>query len=115
MAKWCKISGITVQEVSDTEVAGWTETSNDNVQAGWWYQNGDVANEYTYNTEELREARDAELAACDWTQLADSPLTDSKKAEWATYRQALRDFPASNTTYKVTLDGSDTAWPTKPS
>ncbi len=34
----------------------------------------------------------------DWTQLPDSPLTDSKKAEWATYRQALRDLPSSNTT-----------------
>jgi hypothetical protein len=114
MAKWCKINGIKVQEVSDTSVVGWFETSNDSVQPGWWFQNDDVANTYTYNTEELRAARDAELAASDWTQLADSPLTDSKKAEWATYRQALRDFPASNTTYTVALDGSDTVWPTKP-
>lgn len=26
------------------------------------------------------------------TQLQDSPLTDAKRAEWATYRQALRDI-----------------------
>lgn len=42
----------------------------------------------------LRAARDRALTACDWTQLADSPLTAEKKAEWATYRQALRDLPA---------------------
>ena len=115
MAKWCKINDIKVIEVSDTEVVGWHETTNDSVVQGWWFQNGDVANSYTYGIDDLRKARDLELSACDWTQLADSPLTDSKKAEWATYRQALRDFPASNTSFTVTLDGSDTAWPTKPS
>jgi len=44
---------------------------------------------------EMRLIRDRLLAQCDWTQAADSPLSDSKKAEWATYRQALRDLPAS--------------------
>ena len=39
--------------------------------------------------------RDALLAKTDWTQSADSPLSDAKKAEWATYRQALRDLPTS--------------------
>jgi hypothetical protein len=42
----------------------------------------------------LRHWRDTELTRTDWTQVADSP-TD--KAAWATYRQALRDLPASNT------------------
>jgi len=41
----------------------------------------------------MRSKRDGLLSGSDWTQLADSPLTDSKKQEWATYRQALRDFP----------------------
>jgi len=40
-----------------------------------------------------RAERDRLLSACDWTQLADSPLTSEKKLEWATYRQALRDLP----------------------
>ncbi len=42
----------------------------------------------------MRLLRDGLLAQSDWTQLADSPLTGSKKTEWETYRQALRDFPA---------------------
>tara|TARA_Y100001937_G_scaffold128400_1_gene204433 strand:- start:5460 stop:5933 length:474 start_codon:yes stop_codon:yes gene_type:complete len=32
------------------------------------------------------------LQASDWTQMPDSPLSNSKKTEWATYRQKLRDF-----------------------
>tara|TARA_R100000329_G_scaffold151439_2_gene147574 strand:- start:1055 stop:1456 length:402 start_codon:yes stop_codon:yes gene_type:complete len=38
--------------------------------------------------------RNSELTATDWTQVSDAPLTDSKKAEWRVYRQALRDLPA---------------------
>ena len=43
--------------------------------------------------EALREKRDRRLSDSDWTQMPDCPLSDSKKAEWATYRQALRDIP----------------------
>jgi hypothetical protein len=40
---------------------------------------------------DMRQDRNARLAACDWTQLADAPV-DS--AAWANYRQALRDVTA---------------------
>ena len=42
----------------------------------------------------LRNWRNDELARTDWTQVADAPVD---KAAWATYRQTLRDLPASNT------------------
>ena len=35
------------------------------------------------------------LTQSDWTQGSDSPLSSSKKTEWATYRQGLRDVPAT--------------------
>ena len=41
----------------------------------------------------LRYWRDTELARTDWTQVADAPV---QQAAWATYRQALRDLPSSN-------------------
>ena len=44
----------------------------------------------------VRSHRTHLLSESDWTQVADSPLSDSKKAEWATYRQALRDLPATD-------------------
>ena len=40
----------------------------------------------------FRGLRNKKLAKCDWTQAPDSPLSDAKKKEWATYRQALRDL-----------------------
>ena len=42
----------------------------------------------------VRAERDAKLAACDWTQVADAPVD---AAAWADYRQALRDLPQTQT------------------
>jgi hypothetical protein len=39
----------------------------------------------------IKNWRTRELASCDWTQLADSPVAN--KQAWATYRQKLRDLP----------------------
>ena len=46
----------------------------------------------THSWEVFRDYRNNLLAQCDWTQSADSPLSDSKKDEWKTYRQKLRDL-----------------------
>lgn len=40
-----------------------------------------------------RTRRNRLLVACDWTQVADVPLTTGERAAWAAYRQALRDWP----------------------
>jgi len=48
---------------------------------------------YVFLWDELTEKRNLRLSACDWTQMPDNALSDSKKAEWAVYRQALRDIP----------------------
>jgi hypothetical protein len=57
--------------------------------------------------ERLRSERNTLLASSDWTQYNDSPL-DEAKAEWATYRQELRDLPAS------TEDPANPTWPDAP-
>lgn len=54
----------------------------------------------------IRGQRDRLLAACDWTQIPDS--TADKQA-WATYRQALRDFPASIEDARLPVE-----WPKDP-
>ncbi len=41
----------------------------------------------------MRDYRDSLLFRSDWTQLVDSVVPN--QAEWATYRQALRDAPES--------------------
>jgi hypothetical protein len=56
---------------------------------------------------QLRATRNALLLACDWTQIAD--CTIPKKAEWATYRQTLRDFPSTVSDARSTI-----TWPHNP-
>jgi hypothetical protein len=41
----------------------------------------------------MRNRRNKLLAKSDWTQTADNPTGNAEA--WATYRQALRDFPAT--------------------
>lgn len=43
----------------------------------------------------VRRERSRLLMESDWTQLASSNLSESKKVEWESYRQALRDLPAN--------------------
>lgn len=45
----------------------------------------------------IRDIRSGLLENSDWRMVSDSPFSDSKRAEWQTYRQQLRDLPTSNT------------------
>ena len=61
----------------------------------------------------LRLERDKRLAACDWRASSDLTLADV----WKTYRQSLRDLPASATP-KLNSDGNldmtSVTFPTEP-
>ena len=52
----------------------------------------------------MRKVRNSMLKESDWTQVADAPVD---RQAWATYRQALRDFPAT-WTVSPTADFPDT-------
>lgn len=60
---------------------------------------------------DLRQKRDSLLINSDWTQTIDSPLSDTKKLEWQTYRQELRDLPA---TYKNIESVDEVIFPKEP-
>ena len=55
------------------------ELDLEEVPAEWW-------------AERMRLHRDRLLKESDWTQVADAPVD---RQAWATYRQVLRDFPAT--------------------
>ena len=62
----------------------------------------------------LRIERDARIVKTDWRASSDLTIADA----WKTYRQALRDLPASatpklNSDYE--LDLTSVSWPTEPS
>tara|TARA_R100000278_G_scaffold77081_1_gene59973 strand:- start:64 stop:429 length:366 start_codon:yes stop_codon:yes gene_type:complete len=66
----------------------------------------------------LRIQRDSKLLKTDWVVLTDSPLSTSKKTEWKTYRQSLRDLPASSSPTldsNGNLDMSSVTFPPEPS
>jgi hypothetical protein len=59
----------------------------------------------------IRQRRIGLLSSSDWTQTLDSPLSEAKRAEWAAYRQALRDLPDEQGGVN-SID--DVVWPTQP-
>ena len=61
------------------------------------------------NLIDFRINRNKMLSDSDWTQMIDSPLSDSKKTEWQTYRQALRDMPSQEG-----FDPLNPTYPTEP-
>ncbi len=62
------------------------------------------------SAEAIRRRRNALLAASDWTQLPDVPLSSEVRAAWSSYRQALRDLPGSLTEPLT----AEPTWPTPP-
>jgi Phage tail assembly chaperone protein len=59
----------------------------------------------------VRLMRSHYLAASDWTQNSDVPMSTEKRAAWTAYRQALRDLPDN-------IEGitriEDIPWPVEP-
>ena len=66
----------------------------------------------------LRLERNKRLTACDWIITMHKELGTNIPAAWKTYRQALRDLPASASPSLDSygdLDLTSVTWPTEPS
>tara|TARA_B100000508_G_C11411614_1_gene253555 strand:+ start:692 stop:973 length:282 start_codon:yes stop_codon:yes gene_type:complete len=93
MVRYHNINGKKVQ-FTDAE-----ETARDAEEKTW----NDAASTRAWFS--VRQKRNAKLAETDWMANSDVTMSD----EWKTYRQALRDLPASGS------DPDDLSWPTEPS
>jgi hypothetical protein len=82
-----------VDEAAETVVNDQAQADADALASSW---------------DRLRRERNALLVSSDWTQAADSPLTDEAKTEWATYRETLRNLPSN------TPDPANPTWPDEP-
>ena len=85
-------------DVVDIQFTAEEETARDAEEKAW----ADKAP--SREMAQIRRHRDTLLRETDHFGLGDVTMSDDMK----TYRQALRDIPASNTVY------ADVAWPTKP-
>jgi hypothetical protein len=68
-----------------------------------WINEAEIPDDWKW--ERLRLYRDDLLKASDWRMVSDSPWN---KETWATYRQALRDLPTTNS------DPSKIVFPNQP-
>jgi len=92
MARTKMVNGVSMPLTAEEE------TQRDAEEKEW--TDGAAAREM----EAIRKERDRLLASTDWTGNPDVTMSDAMK----TYRQILRDIPASNTVYE------DVDWGTKP-
>jgi hypothetical protein len=87
------INDTLIQRVADEAFIPRDESNTDYQQFLEWEQEGGVIDRPLVSDDDLaqaiRQQRDSKLRDSDWSQLADVP--DSVKAEWAVYRQELRD------------------------
>lgn len=65
-----------------------------------------ISSQIAMEWQRVRDERSQKLAATDWTQVADSPLSDDLKTLFAIYRQQLRD---------ITQQQMPVTWPVEPS
>lgn len=101
-----------IQKMLDAEIPVIPEESNE--EAGS-YSFADLTEEQRlkvqailHGWEPVKMRRNALLADCDWTQVADVVLSLEEKAAWQEYRQALRDIP------QTFANPEDVIWPVLP-
>ena len=113
---------LALTSLKPTEKWTWSGTDYSGLE---WNDSGTAPTESEINTELtrltnaepmrlLRVERDKLLAATDWRASSDLTLADA----WKTYRQSLRDLPASSTPTLDSdgnLDMSSVTFPTEPS
>ena len=106
----------------------WSLSNDDYSTLVWHKGNGnDKPSESAVNTkitainnakpmEELRRQRDSKLTETDWVVTKADETSAAVSNDWKTYRQALRDLPASASP-QLDDNGNLTnvTWPTKPS
>ena len=92
MARTKNVNGVIIPFTAEEETARDAEEKEWNDEAP------------TREMEMIRKHRDNLLTETDWRATSDLTMSDA----WKTYRQELRDVPASNTVYE------NVTWPTKP-
>jgi|TARA_R100001079_G_scaffold17074_1_gene8768 hypothetical protein len=96
---------------SDNAVIPFDEDNKDYREYLEWVAEGntaEAAEEYVITWDEIRATRDQILRDTDWTMTSGATVD---QAQWAAYRQVIRDIPQ---TYKDKTP-ADVVWPTQPS
>ena len=92
----------------DNAVIPFDEANTDYQEYLAWVSKGNTAEDDTLTWDDIRETRDQILTDTDWTMTTGATVD---QAQWAAYRQVIRDIPQ---TYKDKTP-DDVVWPTQPS
>ena len=98
----------TITYAQTCEYVGWSRKEDGTFSMDWTIT--ELSREEVL-TGLIRGRRAFELASSDWTQTVDAPLTAVVKAEWAAYRQTLRDL---TTVFVEATSPEDITWPLRP-
>ena len=95
---------------SDNAYIPFDEANTDYQEYLEWVANGNTAEavDNTLTWDDIRSTRDQILRSTDWTMTSGATVD---QAQWAAYRQVIRDIPQ---TYKDKTP-DDVVWPTQPS
>lgn len=126
---WRNISGLNLLDNDDLRVLGWLPVRIDDgavddkyvgstfiihpyevVEVKMWvpYTAEEKIEIENQKAQQVREERNQLLSSTDWTQLNDTPLDNTAKVAWTSYRQALRDVPSQPGFPR------NVVWPVKP-
>lgn len=67
----------------------------------------EIENEIENAWNNVRRKRNRQLLDSDWTQVSDSPITETQQGLWRLYRQSLRDITLQPDPFNI-------IWPTPP-
>lgn len=100
------IDGNPKLDIDGTPLKEWKVSVDEQAKSDHLLQVSNQEEQAKYDN--MRAKRDQLLADCDYTQLADSPLSVEMKQEFVIYRQALRDLPEN------IVDIDNIVFPSKP-
>ena len=104
-----KVINVAVSEepLADNWIASETAEIGDLYEDGEFMPAPEPEPDYEAQWALVRAKRNRLLAASDWTQLPDSPISNIQMQEWAAYRQELRDITSQPDPFNI-------IWPTEP-
>ena len=106
-----EVNGVKTETSSQVKLIPLNEENTDYQDYLAWVAEGntaEAADEDTLTWDDIRETRDQILRDTDWTMTTGATVD---QAQWAAYRQIIRDIPQ---TYKDKTP-DDVVWPTQPS